>query len=353
MKDVTDLDIEACYGSYIAVRVTPKGGPMAIYVARRPFISMLGGAIVGLPLAARAQQPDSRVYRIAFLAPLPASAFSLFFDELRKQGFVEGQNLVIDRRGFEARYEQFPVLTAELVKAGPDAIICAGDSAIRGMQATTTSIPIVASTDDMIGSGLVRSLAHPGGNTTGLSLLAAELDGKRQEILIDFFPAARHMAVLADTQTADNRRLSQLEDATRARGVTLSICRVERSADIGPAIEAAQAAGAAALNVLASPLLQSNRLAIIVRTAALRLPAVYQWPETAEEGGLLGYGPRYSEFLRQWARQLAKVLRGAKPEDLPVEQPTKFELVVNLKTAKAIGLEFGATLLARADEVIE
>ncbi len=122
---------------------------------------------------------------------------------------------------------------------------------------------------------------------------------------------------------------------------------------IGPAIDAAHAAGAAALNVLASPLLHSNRLAIIVRTAALRLPAIYQWPETAEEGGLLAYGPRFSEFFRQLARQLARVLRGAKPEDTPVEQPTKFELVVNLKTAKAIGLEIEAARLTRADEVIE
>jgi putative ABC transport system substrate-binding protein len=325
---------------------------MAIGIGRRQFVSAIGGAAVW-PLAAHSQQPDNHVYRIAFLAPLPASAFSAFFDELRQQGFVEGQNLAIDRRGFEGRYEQFPALTAELVKAGPDAIICAGDSAIRAAQAATTSIPIVASTDDMVGSGLVRSLAHPGGNTTGISLLAAELDGKRQEILIDFFPTARRMAVLPDAQTTGDRRLSELEDATRKRGVALSIHRVERSADIEPAIEAALANGATAMNVLASPLLQSDRVAIIVRTAALRLPAIYQWPETAEEGGLLGYGPSYSEFLRQWARHLVKVLRGAKPEDLPVEQPTKFELAVNLKTARAIGLEIAATLLARADKVIE
>jgi len=321
-------------------------------VKRREFITLLGGAAVAAPARVMAQ-PAGRVYRIAWLVPIPASAFNPFLDELRQHGFVEGQNLVIDRRGFDGRYEQFPVLAAELVKAGPDAIMCGGDAAIRAAQAATTSIPIVASTDDMVGSGLVRSLARPGGNTTGVSIFATELDGKRQEILIDFFPAARRMAVLADTQTTDIRRLSELEDAAHARGVALSIHRVERSEDIGPAIEAAQAAGAAALNVLASPLLHGNRHAIIVRTAALRLPAVYQWPETAEEGGLLAYGPRFSEFLRQWARQLAKVLRGARPEDLPVEQPTKFEMVVNLKTGKAIGLEIAATLLARADEVIE
>lgn len=325
---------------------------MAFDIGRRQFITVLGGAAVAAPVRLLAQ-PDSHVYHIAWLVSLPVSAVSVFFDELRQQGFVEGQNLAIDRRGFDSRYEQFAVLAAELVKSGLDAILCSGDAAIRAVQAATTSIPIVASTDDMVGSGLVRSLAHPGGNTTGVSILATELDGKRQEILIDFFPSAHRMAVLADTQTTDNRRLSELEDAARMRGVVLSVHRVERSEDIGPAIDAAHAAGAAALNVLASPLLHSNRLAIIVRTAALRLPAIYQWPETAEEGGLLAYGPRFSEFLRQLARQLARVLRGAKPEDTPVEQPTKFELVVNLKTAKAIGLEIAAARLTRADEVIE
>jgi putative ABC transport system substrate-binding protein len=205
----------------------------------------------------------------------------------------------------------------------------------------------------MVGEGLVRSLAHPDGNTTGVSILAAELDGKRQEILIDFFPAARRMAVLADAQTTEPARLEALEDAARMRGVTLSIHSVQRREDIDPAIEAAKAAGAAALNVLASPLFVGNRDAIIARTTALRLPAIYHWPETAQDGGLLAYGPRFSEFFRLWARQLVKILRGAKPADLPVEQPTKFELVVNLKTAKAIGLEIPPTLLARADEVIE
>jgi len=322
-----------------------------VTLTRRELIAALGGAAAAWPIAARAQQ--LRFYRVAVLVPIPASVFTAFFDELRQHGFVEGQNLAVDRRGFDARYDRFPAIAAELVKAGPDAIMCGGDAAIRAAQAATATIPIVASTDDMVGSGLVRSLSRPGGNTTGVSLLAAELDGKRQEILIDFLPAARRMAVLADTQTTDPKRLFAPEDDSRLRGVALSIHAVERSEDIAPAIGAAKAAGAAALNVLASPLLHGNRHAIIVATTALRLPAIYQWAETAQEGGLLAYGPRFSDFFRQWARQLAKVLRGAKPEDLPVEQPTKFELVVNLKTARAIGLEFAPTLLARADEVIE
>jgi putative ABC transport system substrate-binding protein len=319
---------------------------------RRELLWLLGGTALAAP-ARLMGQPANRIYRVAVLAPLPASVMTPFFDELRRQGFVESQNLVIDGRGFDGRYEQFPAIVEEMVKAGPDAILCGGPAAIRAVQAATTTIPIVAATDDMVGEGLVRSLAHPDGNTTGVSILAAELDGKRQEILIDFFPAARRMAVLADAQTTEPARLEALEDAARMRGVALSIHSVQRREDIDPAIEAAKAAGAAALNVLASPLFVGNRHAIIARTTALRLPAIYHWPETAQDGGLLAYGPRFSEFFRLWARQLVKILRGAKPADLPVEQPTKFELVVNLKTAKAIGLEIPPTLLARADEVIE
>jgi putative tryptophan/tyrosine transport system substrate-binding protein len=161
------------------------------------------------------------------------------------------------------------------------------------------------------------------------------------------------MAVLADSQITKQGRLQQIEDDARTRGVALSICRVQHSEEIPSAIASAKSDGAAALNVLASPMLHANRHDIVVGTAAVRFPTIYQWPETAIEGGFIGYGPRFSEFLRQWARQLVKILDGAKPAELPVEQPTKFELVVNLKTAKAIGLGIAPALLARADEVIE
>jgi putative ABC transport system substrate-binding protein len=319
---------------------------------RRELIALLAGLAVAGPRGLMAQ-PAPRKYRVGVLVPFPLAVLAFFVDTLRQLGFVDGQNLTLDGRGFATSYERLPAIAAELVAAKVDAIICAGDAAILAAQATTTSIPIVASADDMVGAGLVRSLAHPGANTTGVSLLAADLDGKRQEVLFDFFPEARRMAVLADTKTAGPAHLQELLDAARARGVALTVHRVERDEDIGPAIEQAKAAGAVALNVLASPLLHGARQAIIVRTSAVRLPAIYQWPETAQEGGLLAYGPRLSEPMAQWARQLAKVLRGAKPADLPVEQPTKFELVVNQKTAKAIGLDIAPTLLARADEVIE
>jgi putative ABC transport system substrate-binding protein len=318
---------------------------------RRAFISLLGGAVVW-PVAARAQQGE-RMRRIGVLAPLPATVFAPFFSELRQLGFIEGQTLAVDRRGFDARYDQLFTIAAEIIKAGPEALLCGGDAAIRAAQTATSNIPIVAITDDMVGAGLVRSLARPGGNTTGVSILAGDLDGKRQEVLLEFLPGVRHLAALSDAQNNTPAQLQTLLDAARARDVELSIHRVERKEDIGLAIGAAKAGGAEALNVLASPLLHGNRHAIFTRTTELHLPAIYQWPETAQEGGLLAYGPRLTEVFRQLARQLGKVFRGTNPAELPIEQPTKFELVVNLRTAKAIGLDVPPTLLARADEVIE
>jgi putative ABC transport system substrate-binding protein len=285
--------------------------------------------------------------------PFPPTVLEAWFAELRTLGFVEGKNLAVDRRGFARSYSEFPTVAADLVKTGLDAMICGGDEAIRAAQAATTTIPIVATTDDMVGAGLARSLAHPGGNTTGASLLASELDGKRQEILFELLPGARHMAMLADAKTTGGLQVQAIRDAAHRRGIELSVHEVHRGEDIASAIQTVKASGAAALNVLASPLLHGNRQTIIEQTATLRVPAIYQWPETVEEGGLLGYGPRFSEFLRQWARLAAKVLRGAKPADVPIEQPTHFELVINLQTARAIGLEVPPTLVARADEVIE
>jgi putative ABC transport system substrate-binding protein len=317
---------------------------------RRELIGLLGGA-AAWPLAARGQQ--GAVRRIGVLVPLPPVAFAPFFGELGRLGFIEGQNLTVDRRGFDAQYDQFSAIAADLVRAGPDAILCGGDAAIRAAQAATSSIAVVAITDDMFGAGLVRSLARPGGNTTGVSILAADLDGKRQQVLLEFFPAARRLAALSDALNNTTAQLQALRDAAQASGVELVVVRVERDDDIGSSLEAAKRQGAQAINVLASPLLHGNRRAIFARAAELRLPAIYQWPETAQEGGLLAYGPRFTEVFAQLARQMAKVLRGAIPATLPVEQPTKFELVVNLRTARGMGLDFPPALLARADEVIE
>jgi putative ABC transport system substrate-binding protein len=275
-------------------------------------------------------------------------------EELRRSGFIEGQNLSIDWRGYGQRIELVSELAGELIKSKVDVLFCGGDVAILAAQRATATIPIFGFTDDMLGSGLVKSLARPGGNTTGISLLATELDGKRQEILVEAVPGLRRIAALADTNTTAARQLQALQDAARARGIELSIHRVAKREEIAPAIDIAKTTNAAALNVLASPLLFANRGVILERSAALRLPAIYQWPEVAEEGGFIGYGPRLAELFRDTvARQFVKILRGAKPADLPIEQPTKFELVINLQAARAISHKVPAGLVLRADKVIE
>ena len=199
----------------------------------------------------------------------------------------------------------------------------------------------------------MTSLAHPGGNTTGVSILATELDGKRLELLTELVPAARHIAALADPANTMPEQLRALEDAARARGTELSIHLASKPDEIAAAIDASQASGAQALNVLAAPMLDANRRLIIEHAATIKLPAVYQWPDIVEVGGLAAYGPRRTEVYRQRARQLIKIFLGAKPGDIPVEQPDKFELAINLTTAKALGLTLPESILGRADEVIE
>ena len=205
----------------------------------------------------------------------------------------------------------------------------------------------------MLAAGFVRSFSHPGGNITGVSILGAQLNGKRLEILMEAVPSARDIAILADPNNTPPAELKALHNAARARGVEVAVFTAGTPEQIAPAMDKAKAWGASALNVLSAPLFSFNRRIVIERSAALGLPAVYEWPEMAEEGGLIGYGPRLSLIYRQLARQIVKALRGVKPEDLPVEQPTKFDLVVNLKIAKAIGLRISELFLVRADEVIE
>ena len=206
----------------------------------------------------------------------------------------------------------------------------------------------------MVEAGLVRSLARPEGNTTGTSILSADLDGKRQDILIAALPGLHHIAALSDSNRTAGLRLKALQDAALARDVELSIYQIASPEEIPAAIDSAKASGAAALNILASPVLYGNRQTIIARVAALGLPAIYQFPEEAEEGGFIGYGPRIVQMFKETvSRQLVELLRGVKVADIPVEQPTKFELVINLKTAKAMGITVAPALLVRADKVIE
>ena len=321
---------------------------------RREFIALVGASGTW-PFAALAQQAG-RTYRLGAVSSAARNTppFVAMFDELRRRGFIMGQNLAVDWRSYGPRIDLIPQFVAELVKSQVDVILVFGDAAIRAAQQATTTIPILAGTEDIVGSGLVSSLARPGGNTTGISILATELDGKRQEILIEAVPGLRRMAVLADSNATGSRQLQALQDAARARGIELSIHQIASAEEITAAIDAAKASGAAALNVLSSPFLYGNRQIVMQRVAALRLPAIYQFPEEADEGGFVAYGPSLVQIFReQVTEQVVKLLHGVKPADIPIEQPTKFELVINLKTANAMGVTVPPALLARADKVIE
>jgi putative tryptophan/tyrosine transport system substrate-binding protein len=322
---------------------------------RRQFIALVGGAAAAWPLGTRAQEPG-RIYRLGELHLSQRSDpwNNALFDAVKPDGFIEGQNLVVDDHGFGLHVDQLADHATAVVKAHVDLITCAGDPAIRAAQQATKSIPIFAVANDMVRSGFVASLAKPGGNTTGVSILATELDGKRQEMLLEVVPGVRRMAALADANDTLPQQLQALQDAARARGVELSIYRVAKAEEIAGAIDAAKASGATALNVLASAMLYNNRQIILPRVAALGLAAIYQFPVVAEEGGLIGYGSSLEQIYRDvGARQLVKLLRGVKPAEIPVEQPTGFELVVNLKTAKTLGLTIPESFLLRADKVIE
>ena len=320
---------------------------------RRKFITLLGGAAATFPLVARAQQ--GRTYRLGFIIPAgrDTPAVAAFLDELRLNGFVEGQNLNVIAAGFNVRREQVAEQAALIVKAAPDAIVGGPDIYTRALQAATRTIPIVSMSEDMVAEGLVASLARPGGNTTGLSIMSPELNGKRQEILIEAVPGLRRIAALSDSTVARPGQIQDLQNSARARGIELSIFGVAKPEEIVTAINAAKSSGVQALNFLASSQFFPISSTVMERIVAVRLPSIHHWPEIAEQGGLLAYGSRFTGMFRQRARQLVKILRGAKPADIPVEQPTTFELVINLKTAKAIGHEVPAGLVLRADKVIE
>jgi putative ABC transport system substrate-binding protein len=321
---------------------------------RRDFMTLVGGAAAAWPLVALAQKAG-RTYRLGCLSPHPRDEpfNGLFFGKLRRAGFIEGQNLTIDYRAFAAHLDLISQYAAELVIAQPDVIYAAGGAAVRAVQQATKSIPIVGITADMVGEGLVESFARPNGNTTGVSILALELEGKRQEILIEAVPGIRRMAALAESSTLTEANARALQEAARAKNVELSIYRITRAEEIVATIDKVQASGATALHVLSSPMLDGNVPLIIERVAALRLPAMYQWPAWAERGGFIGYGPPLDHVADLAARFAASLLRDTMPANLPVEQPTKFELVINLKTAKAMGVTVPGALLSRADKVME
>jgi putative ABC transport system substrate-binding protein len=321
-------------------------------MTRRKFVALLAGA-VARTIVARAQYGSTSHIVVVNSNSRGVWLATAVIDELRRNGLIEGRNLLVEGNGIGVPFPRFADAARELAKTSIEAIVVGGGAPpIRSVQAVLPAIPIVGVADDMVADGLARSLAQPGGNVTGVSLFAPELNGKRQELLIELLPGVHRMAALADPRVQHPQELETLQEAARARRVELSIHLVTSEDGIIPAISAAQAAGAGGLNVLAASLFGSISKTIIAHTSALRLPAIYMWPDFAELGALIAYGPSQTQVYRQVARMLAKVLRGAKPADLPVEQPTTFELAINLDTAKAIGLTVPMNLLSRADKVI-
>jgi putative tryptophan/tyrosine transport system substrate-binding protein len=327
---------------------------MAIDIGRREFIVVLGGTVVW-PLAVCAQQTE-KIAKIGVLFPggsPPASPrMESFRKGLRQLGYVEGQNVAIELRYAERGLQQLPDLAAELVRLKVDVIATFGDLATKVAQQATNTIPIVTAGDDLIGSGLIGSLSQPGGNTTGFTILAPELSAKRLELLQRIVPGMSRVACLWDPTTGPSQ-VSMTENAARSLKLKLQVVEVRQRDDVAGAFRAARDGQAESLNVFASPFLASLYQEIIGHAADYRLPAIYQWKEHTEAGGLMSYGPSLPAMWEQAATIAVKILKGAKPSDMPVEQPTKFELAINLKTAKALGLAVPSTLLATADDVVD
>ena len=315
------------------------------------FVLVVGGDLI------EAQQ-EKQVPRIGFVSNTSPSAVAdrveAFRKGLRELGYVEGKNIVVEYRHSEGKPDRLPALMAELVRLKVDSIVTSGPSVTRAAKDTTSKIPIVfAQEGDPVGSGLVASLARPGGNITGLSTFSPELHGKRLEILKEVIPRLARVAVLG-TSTVEGHALflKEQEPAARALRLQLQYLDLLNSRDIEPAFRAANKGKADALMVLAGPVLNAHRRQVVGLAVKNRLPAMYNFPEFVEAGGLMTYGVSNVDMARRAATYVDKILKGAKPADLPVEQPTKFELVINLKAAKQIGLMVPPNVLARADRVI-
>ncbi len=328
-------------------------------ITRRTFIGTLVVSLLAAPLAAEAQQA-AKVARIGYLAGnLTASPHlpEAFRQGLRDLGYVEGRNVVIEYRDAEGRPERFAALAAELVALKVDVIVAPNTPAALAAKQATRTLPIVfAVAADPVMSGLVTSLARPGADVTGLSILAPELVGKRLELLTQAVPGVSRVAVLWQPgglgERTDKDMLKEADVAARALGVRLQVVEARGPEDFDRAFTEMARARAGALTVLPSNMFTSERRRLVDLAAKNRLPAVYPWREFVEAGGFMAYGPNIADLFRRAATYVDKILKGAKPADLPVEQPTKFELVINLKTAKALGLTIPPSVLGRADEII-
>ena len=324
---------------------------------RREFITLLGGT-AAWPLAARAQQAG-KVHRIGVLetisTTLNVANFYALREGLRQLGYAEGQNLVIEYRSADGRDDRFPGLARELLALKVDVIVTRGTPAAKAVKNATSTVPVVmTASGDPVGVGLVTSLARPGGNITGLSAIVGELSPKRLELIREIVPGLARIAVLADTSNdAVRRDWARIETAARSLGVQSQLLDLRESDALGPTFDDASARRADALVVVIDAITQANQQRIVDLAMKHRLPAIYSSREFVDAGGLMSYGVSYPDLYRRAATYVDKILKGTKPADLPVVQPTKFELVINLKTAKALGIEVPPTLSARADEVIE
>jgi ABC-type uncharacterized transport system substrate-binding protein len=320
---------------------------------RREFITLVGGAAVW-PLVARAQQSAIPIFGI--LLVFSPEAGRTFTEPLRAYmralGYVEGRNINFDVRYADGKVDRLPALAAELVAQRPAVIATFGDATGLAAKAATTTIPIVSMSEDLVRAKLVTDMRQPGGNVTGVSIMGTELDAKRLEILSELLPARSTVLLLADPTTHRESRPA-LDKTAAALGLTLREAIVGTPEQIERSLREAKHDGAAGVNVLSSALLFALRGYIIRLVAELGLPAMYQWPETADEGGLIAYGPSLRGAFRQATTLVDKVLKGAKPGDIPVEQPTRFSLVINLKTASTLGLTVPPLTLLRADRAID
>jgi putative ABC transport system substrate-binding protein len=324
---------------------------------RREFISLLGGTAVAWPLAARAQQAGP-LPTIGFLvAGTPTSHgqwVAAFVQRLRELGWIEGRTITIEYRWAEGRSERFAEIAAELVRRKVDVIVTSATEAIVAAKQATPVIPIVfAAAGDPVGTGLVASLARPGGNVTGLSIQQTDVAAKRLELLREIVPGLRRLAILGNVSgPAVVLDMREAEAAARTLGMEVITLEIRRGEDIAPAF-AALKGRAEALYLPIDPLVNTHRFRINTLALAARLPTVHTSREWVEVGGLMSYGANVPDLFRRAGDYVDKILRGANPADIPVEQPRKFDLVINLTTAKALDLEVPATLIARADEVIE
>jgi putative ABC transport system substrate-binding protein len=325
---------------------------------RRKFVALLGGVVAAWPLAARAQQkamPVIGVLNTGSPSAIIEPFMGAFRQGLSEAGYVEGQNLAIEYRWAEDNYDRLPALAADLVGRKVDLIMASSPPSAQAAKSATSTIPIVfRGGADPVGDGLVASLARPGGNLTGVGFVPNELTAKRLELLSELVPQAGVIALLVNPNNANAERvIRDVQEAARTKGLQLHVLKASSESEIDTAFASLVQLHAGALVVGANPFLSSRRERLVALASRHAVPTIYAWREFAASGGLISYGSSLTAAFRLVGAYAGKILKGTKPSDLPVELPTKYELVINLKTAKALGLTVPPSLLARADEVIE